>query len=192
MYSIMSGINQLVNAVTYNSETIEQPKKVVVMKTVIPKVEPVPEPPVVEQNKNDEPVFEKVTGEVVTPDQIPGYKEVFEKTMSFLSAKNDITSLMDPETEPNPNDYTGMKSRTVLENSQVSDLIHRVNVAVHPETEDQSRNINFVTLVILYGTKSIDPELLFAVCRNESDMITVNSINRFFTGISGIYSDIRK
>ena len=189
MYSIMSSINQLVNAITYNSETMEkpidQPKKVVVMKTVIPKVEPIPEPPVVEQNnENDEPVFEKVTGEVVTPDQIPGYKEVFEKTMSFLSAKNDITSLMDPETEPNPNDYTGMKSRTVLENGQVSDLIHRVNVAVHPETEDQSRNINFVTLVILYGTKSIDPELLFAVCRNESDMITVNSINRFFTGIS--------
>lgn len=134
--------------------------------------------------------IEKVEAEIVDKKDIPGYQKIFsnEKTRDDYE---DAVEILDPSIELMRFGPKNMKYKTVsgqpdtyLTNEQVSDLMHRVYIAVQPENVEQNRNINLVTAVILYISQSIKPELLFALCSTKEDMITVNSIDRFLTGFT--------
>ena len=134
----------------------------------------------------EQPAYEKVEGDIITPDD-PEYNNILKATLKELSDYEDSTDILDPSSELR---RFGPKNRDIeskvnlLTNDQVSDLFHRVNNAILPESIDRSRNINLTVAVILYILQAIEPDLLFALCRDTNAMVTVNSICRFFTGLS--------
>ena len=128
--------------------------------------------------------YEKVNGDIIGPND-PEYQKIIRATMKDMDDFEDCSEILDPSSElkkfgPKTEEANGPV--TLLTNDQVSDLFHRVNTAVYPKDIERSRCINLVAAVLLYISQSIKPELLFQLCRNTDDMVTVNSICKFFSG----------
>ena len=149
------------------------------------KEEPVKEESHTEKKKESSPsTIEKVVGEIVSDEEIPKKGNVVESDMKNLQDYEDTIEILNPGSElakfgPAKKTMNPNKVETWLSNEQVSDLMHQVNVAVQPESIDQSRNINLTTAVILYLAQAIRPELLYALCATKEDMVTVNSVCKF-------------
>lgn len=149
------------------------------------KEEPVKEESHTEKKKESSPsTIEKVVGEIVSDEEIPKKGNVVESDMKNLQDYEDTIEILNPGSElakfgPAKKTMNPNKVETWLSNEQVSDLMHQVNVAIQPESIDQSRNINLTTAVILYLAQAIRPELLYALCATREDMVTVNSVCKF-------------
>ena len=149
------------------------------------KEEPVKEESHTEKKKESSPsTSEKVVGEIVSDEEIPKKGNVVESDMKNLQDYEDTIEILNPGSElakfgPAKKTMNPNKVETWLSNEQVSDLMHQVNVAIQPESIDQSRNINLTTAVILYLAQAIRPELLYALCATREDMVTVNSVCKF-------------
>lgn len=149
------------------------------------KEEPVKEESHTEKKKeSSSSTIEKVVGEIVSDEEIPKKWNVVESDMKNLQDYEDTIEILNPGSElakfgPAKKTMNPNKVETWLSNEQVSDLMHQVNVAIQPESIDQSRNINLTTAVILYLAQAIRPELLYALCATREDMVTVNSVCKF-------------
>lgn len=149
------------------------------------KEEPVKEESHTEKKKESSPsTIEKVVGEIVSDEEIPKKGNVVESDMKNLQDYEDTIEILNPGSElakfgPAKKTMNPNKVETWLSNEQVSDLMHQVNLAIQPESIDQSRNINLTTAVILYLAQAIRPELLYALCATRGDMVTVNSVCKF-------------
>ena len=149
------------------------------------KEEPVKEESHTEKKKeSSSSTIEKVVGEIVSDEEIPKKGNVVESDMKNLQDYEDTIEILNPGSElakfgPAKKTMNPNKVETWLSNEQVSDLMHQVNVAIQPESIDQSRNINLTTAVILYLAQAIRPELLYALCATREDMVTVNSVCKF-------------
>lgn len=149
------------------------------------KEEPVKEESHTEKKKESSPsTIEKVVGEIVSDEEIPKKGNIVESDMKNFQDYEDTIEILNPGSElakfgPAKKTMNPNKVETWLSNEQVSDLMHQVNVAIQPESIDQSRNINLTTAVILYLAQAIRPELLYALCATREDMVTVNSVCKF-------------
>ena len=149
------------------------------------KEEPVKEESHTEKKKeSSSSTIEKVVGEIVSDEEIPKKGNMVESDMKNLQDYEDTIEILNPGSElakfgPAKKTMNPNKVETWLSNEQVSDLMHQVNVAIQPESIDQSRNINLTTAVILYLAQAIRPELLYALCATREDMVTVNSVCKF-------------
>ena len=149
------------------------------------KEEPVKEESHTEKKKeSSSSTIEKVVGEIVSDEEIPKKGNIVESDMKNLQDYEDTIEILNPGSElakfgPAKKTMNPNKVETWLSNEQVSDLMHQVNVAIQPESIDQSRNINLTTAVILYLAQAIRPELLYALCATREDMVTVNSVCKF-------------